>query len=176
MGLLKIRRAIMLKETFITSYLAFYLKGEFGLDGDFVKLKVPNTILKVVPLGAENKTVAISQIASVEDSFKLELKPFLIGILVALLGLGTLSSNLIGGLVFTAYGVLSALSSFQTVLSVNTTAGQSLKISFVVFEKSKALGVKETIEKIIAQRHHDTNVRVHTQASTEAIVNAINNK
>lgn len=50
----------MLKETFITSYLTFYLKGEFGLDGDFVKLKVPNTILNIIPLGAENKTVAVS--------------------------------------------------------------------------------------------------------------------
>lgn len=166
----------MLKETFITSYLTFYLKGEFGLDGDFVKLKVPNTILKVVPLGAENKTVAISQIASVEDSFKLELKPFLAGVIIALVGLSSLANNFVMGLLLVAYGVLSALSSFQTVLSVNTTSGQSLKISFVLFEKVKALGVKDTIEKIIAQRHHDTNVRVHTQASTEAIVNAINNK
>lgn len=72
--------------------------------------------------------------------------------------------------------MLSALSSFQTVLSVNATSGQSLKVSFVIFEKSKALGVKDIIEKIIAQRHHDTNVRIHTQNSTDAIINAINNK
>lgn len=166
----------MLKETFITSYLTFYLKGEFGLDGDFVKLKVPNTILKVIPLGAENKTVAVTQIASVDNSFKLEFKPFLVGVLISILGLNMLGGNFVTGLAILLYGVLSAISSFQTVLSVNTTAGQSLKISFVIFEKAKALGVKETIEKIIAQRHHDTNVRVHTQASTEAIVNAINNK
>ena len=86
-----------MKQSFIVSYLTFYLKASVALEGDFIKLSNPNTILKVIPLGAENKTVPVDHISSVDDSFRLDFKSFLWGILFALIGLSTLNSSFLGG-------------------------------------------------------------------------------
>ena len=40
---------------FITSYLTFYLKGKIQVDKNFVKFEIPNTILKLIPLGKAYK-------------------------------------------------------------------------------------------------------------------------
>lgn len=44
-----------MKQSFITSYLTFYLKASIALEGVFIKTSNPNTILKVIPLGSQNK-------------------------------------------------------------------------------------------------------------------------
>ena len=76
-----------MKQSFITSYLTFYLKASVALEGDFIKTSNPNTILKVIPLGSQNKTIPVDHIASVDDSFRLDIKSFFWGIIFALMGL-----------------------------------------------------------------------------------------
>ena len=44
-----------MKQSFITSYLTFYLKASVALEGDFIKTSNPNTILKVIPLGLKTR-------------------------------------------------------------------------------------------------------------------------
>ena len=73
-----------MKQTFITSYLTFYLKASVALEGDFIKTSNPNTILKVILLGTQNKTIPVDQISSVDDSFRLDFKSFAWGIIFAL--------------------------------------------------------------------------------------------
>ncbi|MDY5636643.1 MAG: hypothetical protein SPF57_10030 [Streptococcus orisratti] len=162
-----------MKQSFITSYLTFYLHATVALEGNFIKVSNPNTILKVIPLGAQNKTIPVNQVSSVDDSFSLDLKSFIWGVIFAVVGLSMLSSSFIGGLILTAYGVLTVLSSFQTVLSLNLTSGGKHDISVVVFEKSNLLMCKETIEALIQKRYDDTNVAKHTATQTEALVDAI---
>ena len=41
----------MQKIEFMTSLLTFYLKGEISTEQNFLTLKVPNTILTLIPLG-----------------------------------------------------------------------------------------------------------------------------
>ncbi|MFA5658900.1 MAG: hypothetical protein WC900_06410, partial [Oscillospiraceae bacterium] len=55
--------------TFMTSLLTFYLKGEIKSEQNFIKLKSPNTILSLIPLGAHKETLPTNQIASVETNF-----------------------------------------------------------------------------------------------------------
>lgn len=158
-----------MKQSFIVSYLTFYLKASVALEGDFIKLSNPNTILKLIPLGAENKTVPVDHISSVDDSFRLDFKSFLWGILFALIGLSTLNSSFLGGVIWSGYGVLTVLSAFQTVLSLNLTSGQSLKISVIVFEKANLLNCKNTIETLIQNRYNNTNVTANTDRIIDAM-------
>lgn len=58
---------------FITSYLTFYLKGKIQVDKNFVKFEIPNTILKLIPLGKASRSLPVNQISSVDDSFKLNI-------------------------------------------------------------------------------------------------------
>ncbi|MBM7635504.1 hypothetical protein [Streptococcus saliviloxodontae] len=165
-----------MKQSFITSYLTFYLKASVALEGDFIKISNPNTILKIIPLGAQNKTIPVNQVTSVDDSFKLDFKSFVWGVIFTLIGFGMMGDSFIGGLILAAYGILTVLSSFQTLLSLNLASGTSETISVVVFEKSNLLMCKETIESLIQKRYNDTNVALHTQTQTEALVNAIKDK
>ena len=83
-----------MKKEFITSYLTFYMKATVELAGDFIKVANPNSILKVIPLGVRNKSIPVNQVSSVDESFKLDLKSFIWGIIFILIGLSSFKSSL----------------------------------------------------------------------------------
>lgn len=62
----------------IFQYIVFniYLKASIALEGVFIKTSNPNTILKVIPLGSQNKTIPVDHVASVDSSFRLDFKSF----------------------------------------------------------------------------------------------------
>lgn len=165
----------MLKQEFTTSYLTFYLKASVALEGDFVKVSNPNTILKLIPLGSNNKTIAVPQISSVSNNFRLDFKTLIWGIIITLVGYNMLSEGLLG-LLFLGYGILTVLGAFETVLQIHNTSGQIVELSVIVFEKEKLLSCQETIEQLISRRHDDTNVAKHSAINADKIVAAINNK
>ena len=158
--------------TYITSFLTFYMKGEIKHEKNFVKFKIPNTILGLIPLGAHNKTVAINQISSVANDFRLLFKNLLIGIVEVMIAFALFGNSFIAGLIFLLLGVLTVLNSFQTVLVLNLTSGEQLAISFIIFEKAKALEAETGINELISGRMDATN----TKEQTDRIVDAINKK
>ena len=165
---------------FITSYLTFYLKGKIQVDKNFVKFEIPNTILKLIPLGKASRSLPVNQISSVDDSFKLNFKSLLWGIFFLLLGLGMLGDNTFYGIVISIYAILTILSSFETILLVNSTSGAVTVISFVIFEKAKAIECKDRINLLITGHLSDTNVREqnmklmdNADKNTEKIIDAL---
>lgn len=165
----------MLSQSFLVSLLVFYLKAKISLEDNFIRIQNPNTILKVIPLGSHKKTVAINQIASVDSNFKMDFFSFLFGLLILFFGFSMMKDSFIGGLIVLLWGALTAISSFSTVMTIKTTAGESVMMGVFVFEKSKLENVISTIEKFISQRLNDTNVRIHSEKSTDKIVEAIQN-
>ena len=171
-----------MKQSFITSYLTFYLKASITLEGVFIKTSNP-TILKVIPLGSQNKTIPVEQVASVDDSFSLDFKSFAWGVIFTILGFSMMGNSFVGGLILAAYGVLTVLSAFQTLLVLNLTSGGSHVISAVVFEKANLENCKETIEALILNRYDDTNTRKHTDRmmqnadqNADRMIDALKNK
>lgn len=170
----------MFKETFLTSILTFYMKGEVSVAENFIKYKKPNTILKFIPMGAENKTIPVEQIASVESSFKLYIGTLIWGILLLLGGFNYLGDSIVGGVIVLLWGVSTIASALQTKLEISYTSGKQVDIEILFFESTKANLIKDEIEKLITQRYSDTNVAYHTDRSikageenTERIVEAI---
>ena len=161
-----------MKQSFITSYLTFYLKASIALEGVFIKTSSSNTILKVLPLGSQNKTIPVDHVASVDSSFRLDFKSFAWGIIFALIGLSMMQNSFIGGLIWAAYGVLTVLSAFQTLLVLHLTSGGTHVVSVVVFEKVNLGNCKEIIEGLIHNRYNDTNVT----KNTDRLIDALNNK
>ena len=159
--------------SFITSYLTFYLKGHVKCDNNFVNISCPNTILKLIPLGSLNKTFPVEQVSSVNSNFKVTLGSLLWGVLITIMGLGSLSSSLLLALIFTAVGVLMVLGSLQTAVYI-TVAGNDYLIPIIFLEKDKSEQICSGIQAMIANRYSDTNVRVHTEKSTDRLVDAIN--
>ena len=169
--------------SFMTSLLTFYLKGEIKQEQNFIRFKVPNTILTFIPLGSAKETVPVNQISSVGTSFKLLFKSFLVGVILAFIGLLLLTGSPIIGIILLLLGASMAINSFQTVLTVDTTSGKELYIFFLIFEKSKAERAAQQINQLISNRLDDTNNRrqtdrmiEHGDIMTDKIVNAINQK
>lgn len=157
---------------YMTSLLTFYLKGEIQQEQNFVNLKKPNTIFGLIPLGAKQDSIPVTQLSSVESNFKLQLGRFLAGIIIAVLGLCLLSEMFLLALIVLIIGANRAITAFEIILTIKTTAGDIKNISFLIFEKSKAELAEKQIRQIISNRLDDTNNRVQT----DRIVEAINNK
>ncbi len=157
---------------YMTSLLTFYLKGEIKQDLNFVHLKRPNTILRLIPLGAQKDSMPVSQLSSVESNFKLRIGSLIFGMLIASMGLSMLSESFIAALLFILIGANTAITAFETILTIKTTAGDVKSISFLIFEKAKAELAENQIRSIISDRLDATNNRMQT----DRIVEAINNK
>ncbi len=176
--------------TWMSSYLTFYLKGIAEFAQDHVKITIPNTILGLIPLGSQSKTLDVKHIASVDSNFSVSFGRLIIGALLASLLPGGLAVLFSGsptapyGIVYIFLGLMGismALNAFQTNVTIATTSGERVVISFIIFEKSKASEMEHYISQIIAERTYDTNVRIHTDRSiaeeqnqTDRIIEAIN--
>lgn len=169
----------MEKINFMTSLLTFYLKGEISKQDNFIKLKIPNTILGFIPLGSHGENLPINQISMVGTSFHLLIGQFLFGIILFFIGFSCMKISVFSGLIMLAVGAFTVINSFQTILVIDLTSGRSIAMSFVVFEKSKAVQAAQDINKLISERIDDTNNRKQTDrliSDNDRIVNAINNR
>ena len=162
--------------TYMTGLLTFYLRGEISTDQNFLKLKIPNTILALIPLGARNESIPVQQLATVSSNFKLILKNFIIGAIEVMIAFSSFSSSAVMGIILLLLGASTIINSFITRLRVDTTAGKQYYIPFLIFEKSKASQAEQMINNMISGRLNDTNNRQVAEAQTNAIVNAINNQ
>ena len=156
----------------MTSLLTFYIKGEIKQEQNFVNLRKPNTILKLIPLGSKKESIPVSQLSSVESNFKLHFKEFLKGVAVSLISLPLIVSAFPVGLILLAIGANMVITSFETILIIKTTSGDVKTVSFLIFEKAQAEEAERQIRQIISSRLDDTNNRIQT----DRIVEAINNK
>ena len=192
----------MQTRNFATDILTFYIKGKISQPTpDLIELQVPNSILGIIPLGKKTVSVPISQIASVGTDTGLNFKNFLVFMIALIISVAQLMSGFANGaFVHVIWALLASVvcfcglvNSFWVMLAIINTSGEVIGfdakngyangIRFVIFEKGKATAIAEEINELVAQRHSDTNFRVHaenisqsTMAGSAAIVNTINNK
>lgn len=173
--------------SFMTSLMTFYLKGEIAQQNNFVTLKIPNTILGFIPLGSQTEKLPIGQISMVGTNFRLLFKQFIVGIITAIIGLSVMGSSLLTGLIFLLIGAGMVINSFQNILVIDLTSGRAIRLSFLIFEKSKITQAEQEINKLISNRMDDTNNRIHTEKAvkdnreqnkeqTDRIIEAINSQ
>ena len=169
--------------TYMTGLLTFYLKGEISADRNFLRLKIPNTILALIPLGSKKDNVPVQQISTVAASFRMNFKSFILGIVELLIAFACFESSFGWGVALLILGAATIINSFVTELNVDTTAGVRYVIPFILFEKGKASQAEQLISNIISGRLNDTNVRQVAEAQTmaqnanaQAIINAIRDK
>lgn len=188
---------------FASSILTAYIKGEVKQENaNMIDITIPNSILTFIPLGTQKISVPVSQISSVGTNFYLDFKNFVIGVIIALIGLSSFGSidsvgSFFMALIITALGAAECLNAFHVYLSIKNTAGEvvgsnakidkngNIKndgISFIIFHKNIAEQIAHDINQLCSQRVDDTNIRIQNQAildsnkeSTAAIVDAIKN-
>lgn len=163
--------------TYSTGPLTYYLKGEIYVEQNFLKLKLPKTILALIPLGTTKENVPVQQISSVSLNFKLNLIRFFAGLII-IMGANLYLSykfTIILGIINLLWGLIILYTSFTKELRVATTAGKEYSMPFLIPEKDKALQAEQMINNIIAGRLNDTNNRKVAEDQTRTIVDAIKN-
>lgn len=155
-----------------------YLKGEVTHEQNFVKLKTPNILFSLLAIGTKTDVIPVNQIATVTRTFNCIGVILLFGIILMWSGFSVISaskilslSSSLAPIILILLGVLIIVTSFQTVITIKTTSGESLKISVLIFDRSKALEIEDLINQLISNRLDDTNNRQQTDRIVEAITN-----
>lgn len=163
---------------FVTSYLTFYLKGRVDFTVNNLHIKVPNTILGLIPLGSHQRTLDINHISSTASDFHIAFGQFVVGAIIFLLGFGDVfgSRPSFLGVIALLFGLFYALNALQSYVAVTIDSGEVFAIPLVIFEKGKAEVIANNINQMLAARTYDTNVRIHSAASADRIVGAINQR
>lgn len=161
--------------TYMTGLLTFYLKGQITTDQNFVKIKIPNTILSLIPLGSQKHNIPVNQISNVASSFHLNFKDFIVGIIEVFIAFALFGNSVVAGIILLFIGVSTIITSFVTLINVSSTDGSDYTIPFLIFEKAKAGQVEDLINNMVAGRLNDTNNRQVTETQTNVLVDAITN-
>ena len=146
-----------------------YLKGEVTHEQNFVKLKTPNILFSLLAIGTKTDVIPVNQIATVTRTFNCIGVILLFGIILMWSGFSVISaskilslSSSLAPIILILLGVLIIITSFQTVITIKTTSGEALKISVLIFDRSKALEIEDLINQLISNRLDDTNNRQQT--------------
>ena len=159
---------------YITSLLTFYLRGEITIDMNNVRISQPNTILKLIPLGKKKNTLPVNQLTSVDDSFSLDFKTFIIGVIFAIIALTSLKTSFVMFLIFGILAALQVINSFQTILIINTASGVAYSINFLIFDKKVKEDIYEVLNLMITQRLNDTNYRIQNEQTNKILKDILN--
>lgn len=66
---------------FITNLLTFYIKGCIATEQNFLKIKYPNTLMRIIPCGSQVYNIPVEQISTVATNFRFSIKDFLGGLI-----------------------------------------------------------------------------------------------
>ncbi|MED3613880.1 hypothetical protein [Bacillus wiedmannii] len=144
---------------FSTSLLFFWIKGRVDVDNRFVKTNLSNTLLGFIPAGKDQQNIPLKNISGAMLSTKYFFKPIILGILIFLFGLGTLSDSFIGGLIFLLIGIGIAGSGIQTILRIEKS-GTAYHISVPFFEKEKMQLLNDIIHNALADDTDKTDLNL----------------
>ncbi|MCG1027018.1 hypothetical protein [Virgibacillus halodenitrificans] len=156
----------MNKVNFAISLLFFWVKGEVEVDNRFVKTKISNTILGFIPAGKDQQNIPLKNISGAMLSTKFFIKPFIIGLILLFLGLGTLSDSFILGLILLILGVGIAGSGIQTILNIEK-AGTPYLISVPFFEKPKMQVLNDSIHSALVDDSDKTDLNFFFDKKTQ---------
>lgn len=138
------------KKQFTTNLILAWLKTDFTLTTKRIAGHEPNTLFGLVPLGRREVTFPLKNVASVGVSTKFHFKRFVIGAIVALIGLSMMGSSFIGGLILLLLGLIPLLNSYSSSLSYTNNAGHTSYVEMSILEKEKAQQFVNQINTSIA--------------------------
>lgn len=133
---------------FMFSMSLFFLHSSLVLTDKRLAGSRPNTLLGLIPVGAEKVSYPLANIASVGTSTRLALLPMLIGVVLVLASLGNPGQLWLVALL----GVVLVLGAFQAVFFVANNAGQRMNFKIALTDKGKAQSFAESINATIAGR------------------------
>ncbi|MBU5594175.1 hypothetical protein KQI76_03270 [Amphibacillus sp. MSJ-3] len=142
---------------FTISLLFFWVKGSILVDSRFVKVNLANTILGFIPAGRDQQNIPLKNISGSMLSTKYFIKPFILGLIIFFIGLGTIGDSFLLGLIIVLIGLGIAANGIQTILVIEK-AGSPYQISVPFFEKKKMELLNEQIHNALSDDTDKTDL------------------
>jgi hypothetical protein len=128
---------IVNKQSFTTSFILFWHKTNYTLTNKRIVGENPNTLMGFFPLGQNQVTFPLKSVGGVSGSTKFYTARFLLGLVVAYIGIKMFGSNFLGGLIVLVLGVAALLNSYVATLIISSNTGQSTTVDLSILEKDK---------------------------------------
>ena len=137
---------------FKSNLLLFWLRTRVALTDRRVAAEWPNTtLLGLIPVGAQNMSVALSQIASTNTSTRVRPVKIILALILLLVGLGALAESP-AGVVIILLGVALGLRAFETSIAVTNTGGEKFDIEITPSARGNAQLLVADISAKVAER------------------------
>lgn len=147
-------------QDFSASLIAFWVKGHMGVDDHFLTIEMQNTVFfGLIPAGRRKSRSPLENVSNVYLSKSYKFGAMIIGVLIALGGLSTVSSRggFFGGVVLLAIGVLMFLGGIQTTFAYELN-GTTHFVNLPFFEQQKASDFCDQVNAAIAKNQDSRNV------------------
>lgn len=145
----KSRDKTWFKKEFSASTLLFWIKGSVSVDYRFVKVVEQNTVLGLIPAGKHKQNIPLKNISAASIDTSYSVKDFIVGIIVALIGLAMINSSALFGFLAFIIGVGIFLNGIMTKLSIEK-AGSAYEISVPFYDKQSLVYIQQAIEEAIS--------------------------
>ncbi|MCL1632841.1 DUF2892 domain-containing protein [Sporolactobacillus sp. CPB3-1] len=147
---------------FSVSLAAFWVKGTIFVDEQFLRVKIPNTILfGLIPAGLQKDSSPLQAISNVYTSSSFKLGRMALGALVFLAGIASLGNLGLGAVLLALIGFLIFGSGILTTFSYERS-GIEKKINLPFFEANHARELAEQIEKAMSTFQESRNITKNT--------------
>lgn len=131
-------------ERFSPNIVMFWLHTAVVISSTRVQYRAPNTILGLIPIGEESRTIPLRNIASVDTSTRFNMGNLLTGIIAMLLGLNLFSddsiledSHPLLGFILLIVAIASLLNTMTASLNFANQAGGANTLTVSILEKEK---------------------------------------
>lgn len=155
----------MNKIIFSISLICFWLKGEIEVDSRFIKTRLANTILGLIPVGSDQQIIPLKNVSGSMLSTKYKVKSMLFGFVLVFFGFPSLFYFSITNLIPFVLGIIIILSSVQTTLKIEKS-GTPYEIHVPFFEKTKLQLVNALIQNALANDIDKTNLNLFFDQKT----------
>ena len=160
-------------EHFSPNVLLFWRKTSVAASNMRVQYRSPNTILGLIPLGAETQTIPLRNIASVDTSTKFNMGSFIFGVIFIIAGFATFGNSAVGGIILLLIGFANIVNMMSAKLDFVNQAGGKNSVMVSILEKDKLARLSQSIqERVFADmegiRHQESMNMQQQQYTVQA--------
>ena len=140
-------------DKFSPSLVLFWLKTEIATTNARIVVKMPNTLMGLIPLGYKDEAYPLSNVASVGVEVKFSLGRAFFGAVFTIIGLATLFKVPVLGLIFLLLGVPMVLNAMSAALKVQNNGGAVSFVQVSILEKAKLEALRNEINSRLFADH-----------------------
>ncbi len=139
------------------SNILFFLRWRMAVTNRRLIGRTPNTILGIIPLGSNQVSYPLANIAGVATRRAYSVISFLIGLILLLAGLGSLggpNSSPGAGIILIVLGLLALVATIRVSIQVTNSGGQKIAHGIALSDRSAAQSFVNKVNTTIATHAH----------------------